>query len=35
MGKQVHLRHLSTGYLLLLKNVEEIIDVNVMEDPTY
>ena len=35
MGKKVHLRHLSKDCLLLLKNAEEIIDVNVLEDPTY
>jgi SulP family sulfate permease len=35
VGKKVHLRHLSADCLLLLKNAEEIIDVNVMEDPTY
>ncbi len=35
MGKKVHLRHLSKDCLLLLKNAAEIIDVNVIEDPTY
>ncbi len=35
LGKKVHLRHLSKDCLLLLKNAEEIIDVNVLEDPTY
>ena len=34
-GKKVHLRHLSPDCKLLLKNAEEIIDVNVLEDPTY
>ncbi len=35
VGKKVHLRHLSPDCLVLLKNAEKIIDVNVMEDPTY
>lgn len=35
VGKIVHLRHLSKDCLQLLKNAEAIIDVNVMEDPTY
>ena len=35
IGKKVHLRHLSKDCILLLKNADEIIDVNVMEDPTY
>ena len=34
-GKKVHLRHLSKDCVRLLKNAEEIIEVNVMEDPTY
>lgn len=34
-GKKVHLRHLSKDCILLLGNAEDIIDVNVMEDPTY
>jgi len=34
-GKKVHLKHLSTDFLLLLKKVEEIIDVNVMENPIF
>ena len=34
-GKKVHLRHLSTNCIALLKNAEAIIDVNIMEDPTY
>lgn len=33
-GKHIHLKHLS-HCRLLLKNAEEIIDVNVLEDPTY
>jgi SulP family sulfate permease len=34
-GKKVHLRHLSPDCIALLKNAEAIIDVNIMEDPTY
>lgn len=35
VGKKVHLKHLSPDCRRLLKNAEAIIDVNVMEDPTY
>jgi sulfate permease, SulP family len=35
VGKKVHLKHLSADCRTLLKNAEAIIDVNVMEDPTY
>lgn len=35
VGKKIHLKHLSPDCKKLLKNAEEIIDVNVMEDPTY
>ncbi len=35
VGKKVHLKHLSPDCRLLLRNAEEIIDVNVIEDPTY
>ena len=34
-GKKLHLKHLSPDCRQLLKNAEEIIDVNVMEDPSY
>jgi len=34
-GKKVHLRHLSEDCRQLLSNAEKIIDVNVLEDPTY
>jgi SulP family sulfate permease len=34
-GKKVHLKHLSADCRVLLKNAEKIIDVNVLEDPTY
>lgn len=35
VGKKVHLKYLSQDCKNLLKNAEEIIEVNVMEDPTY
>ncbi len=35
VGKRVHLKHLSADCKGLLKNAEEIIDVNVLEDPKY
>lgn len=35
VGKKVHLRHLSRDCIRLLENADEIIDVNVLEDPTY
>ena len=35
VGKKIHLKHLSPDCKKLLKNAEEIIDVNVLEDPTY
>lgn len=35
VNKKVHLKHLSADCRTLLKNAEDIIDVNVMEDPTY
>lgn len=35
VGKKVHLKHLSPDCRLLLENADEIIDVNVLEDPTY
>lgn len=34
-GKKLHLRHLSEDCRLLLKNAADIIDVNIIEDPTY
>lgn len=33
--KIVHLRHLSDDCKILLRNADAIIDVNIMEDPTY
>lgn len=35
MGKTVHLKHLSSDCIDLLNNAEAIIDVNILEDPTY
>jgi len=35
VGKKVHLKHLSPDCRKLLRNAEEIIEVNVVEDPTY
>jgi SulP family sulfate permease len=34
-GKKLHLKHLSQDCLTLLKNADEVIDVNILEDPTY
>lgn len=34
-GKKVHLRHLSDDCISLLNKAEAIIDVNIIEDPTY
>lgn len=35
LNKKVHLKHLSSDCRDLLKNAQAIIDVNIMEDPTY
>lgn len=35
LNKTVHLRHLSADCKELLKNADEVIEVNIMEDPTY
>ena len=35
VGKKIHLKHLSPDCKTLLKNADRIIDVNVMEDPSY
>ncbi|PZX59159.1 SulP family sulfate permease [Algoriphagus ratkowskyi] len=35
VGKKVHLKHLSPDCKKLLANADELIDVNVIEDPTY
>lgn len=34
-GKKLHLRHLSADCRQLLKNADEVIDVNILEDPSY
>ncbi len=34
-GKALHLRHLSKDCRQLLQNADDIIDVNIMEDPEY
>ena len=35
LNKTVHLQHLSADCKTLLKNADKIIDVNILEDPTY
>lgn len=35
VGKKVHLRHSSEDCRQLLKNADKVIEVNIMEDPTY
>jgi SulP family sulfate permease len=35
VNKMAHLRHLSADCRTLLKNAERVIDVNILEDPTY
>lgn len=35
VGKKVYLKHLSEDCRKLLKNADAVIDVNIMEDPTY
>lgn len=35
VGKKLHLRHLSADCLKLLKNADDVIDVNIIEDPSY
>lgn len=34
-GKKLHLKHLSSDCIALLQNADKVIDVNVLEDPTY
>lgn len=34
-GKKLHLRHLSSDCRKLMKNADEIIEVNILEDPTW
>jgi SulP family sulfate permease len=35
VGKKIHIKHLSPDCIQLLQNADDIIEVNVMEDPTY
>ncbi|MFN3758489.1 MAG: SulP family inorganic anion transporter [Algoriphagus aquaeductus] len=35
VGKKIHLRHLSPDCRILLARADQIIEVNIMEDPTY
>lgn len=35
VGKKLQLKHLSKDCLVLLQNADQIIEVNIMEDPTY
>lgn len=35
VGKTIHLRHLSPDCRQLLKNADKLIEVNIIEDPTY
>jgi SulP family sulfate permease len=35
VGKIIHLKHLSPDCKQLLANADALIDVNVLEDPTY
>ena len=35
VNKKIHLRHLSEDCRLLLKNAGQLIEVNILEDPTY
>jgi len=34
-GKKLHLKHLSSDCLVLLKNADGVIDVNIIDDPQY
>jgi SulP family sulfate permease len=34
-GKKIHLRHLSSDCRRLLHDADDVIDINIMEDPTY
>lgn len=35
LGKMIHLRHLSEDCRTLLRNAEGVVEVNILEDPTY
>ena len=34
-GKKLQLKHLSPDCMLLLQNAAQLIEVNILEDPTY
>jgi SulP family sulfate permease len=34
-GKKIHLRHLSSDCRRLLRDADDVIDINIIEDPTY
>ncbi|SFU78312.1 sulfate permease, SulP family [Pustulibacterium marinum] len=34
-GKKLHLKHLSQDCIQLIKNADNLVDVNILEDPTY
>lgn len=34
-GKKLHLKHLSPDCIVLLRNADKVIDVNILEDPNY
>lgn len=34
-GKKLHLKHLSSDCRTMIKNAEEVVDINVIEDPKY
>ncbi|MCQ6958640.1 SulP family inorganic anion transporter [Mucilaginibacter aquariorum] len=34
-GKELHLKHLSKDCIVLLKNAADVIEVNILEDPSY
>jgi SulP family sulfate permease len=35
VGKKIHLRHLSSDCRQLLHDADDVIDINIIEDPTY
>lgn len=35
LGKKIHLRHLSSDCRQLLHDADDVIDINIIEDPTY
>jgi SulP family sulfate permease len=34
-GKKLHLKYLSPDCRTMIKNAEEVVDINVIEDPKY